>query len=72
MIQVEMNQEQFARLPEQDTQKWGFQAKEGNRLTAAMSVEQFSAFLRDNNLIVYKQHIKDYEHGTIYGEFNLA
>ncbi|WP_380026711.1 hypothetical protein [Effusibacillus consociatus] len=51
---------------------WGFEKKEGNHLTAAMRDEDFKDFLKTNNLIVYKNHIKEYQDGDILGDFSVV
>ncbi|WP_018132580.1 hypothetical protein [Effusibacillus pohliae] len=72
MIQVSLGREHVAEWPEKAFAKWGFARKEGNHLVAAMSEETFEQFLKENNLIVYKHHIKQYEDGKILGDFTVV
>jgi hypothetical protein len=72
VIQVSIEGEKFGDLKEDAYVRWGFESKDGNRLVAAMKDEDFAEFLRVNNLIVYKNHIKEYQDGDVLGDFTLA
>ena len=72
MIRVVLKQDQIGEFPEDAYAKWGFERKEGNQWVAALGREEFQKFLQKNNLIVYKNHIKDYKDGREYGEFSVV
>ncbi|GEN33795.1 MULTISPECIES: hypothetical protein [Aneurinibacillus] len=38
-------------------------------LTGRLSEEEFTSFLKDNNLILYRDTLKSYENGEIVGHF---
>ncbi|OEF99393.1 hypothetical protein BHF71_02065 [Vulcanibacillus modesticaldus] len=43
----------------------------GNQYTASLSEEEYNNFIKDNNLIPYKNLLKQYENGEIIGSFEL-
>lgn len=45
-------------------------ADQEDRLVGRMSTDQFSNFLKDNNLITYHDSLKSYESGEKVGEFS--
>jgi hypothetical protein len=71
LIRVSIPLEKFDSFPDDTSVKWGFSMQGGHKLESFMSDEEFSNFLKENNLIVYKHHIKDYEHGTTFGDFTI-
>lgn len=71
MIRVTVTDEAAEALQEGSYVKWGFARAEGNRLSAALTRDQFEEFLKENNLIVYKNNIKAYQDGEEVGEFNV-
>ncbi|MFV9511603.1 hypothetical protein [Tepidibacillus sp. LV47] len=44
-------------------------SQENNNYVATMSNEEFDQFLKSNNLIVYKNHLKFYESREVVGTF---
>lgn len=71
MIQVKLSEDRVRELKENVFEKWGFQKKADNQVSVAMQEDEFQSFLRTNDLILYKNHIKSYQNGEVYGEFSV-
>lgn len=72
VIRVSIDSSKTEDLQEGTFVKWGFEREAGNQLVAAMQDEHFKEFLRVNNLILYKNHIKEYQDGDFIGDFGVV
>lgn len=72
MIRLQLNQDAMISMffDDIDGGKSSF-TPEGDAMVAKISNQEFDRFLKANNLISYRNTLKAYEDGSVYGEFSL-
>lgn len=70
MYKVSIYPDQLNQLHHDKTLEHLYPANNGE-LQQKMTQEEFDEFLKSNNLIVYRHHLKKYQDGEICGEFTV-
>jgi hypothetical protein len=73
MIELKLNQEAMNAMYFDDIKggKSAFGTSRENMI-AQVTEQEFDSFLKTNNLITYRNTLKGYEDGEVYGEYNLS
>lgn len=72
MIKVTLYEEKFGALDEDKSLDQFRMSLSPNKMQTKMTEEEFDAFLKTNNLITYRNHLKRYQDGVVCGEFILS
>ncbi|HEU4962390.1 MAG TPA: hypothetical protein VFV52_00810 [Bacilli bacterium] len=71
MIKVTLYEDSLGTLDE-DKSLDPFRQSLATKYQAKMNEEEFDEFLKANNLITYRHHLKRYHDGVVCGEFTLS
>lgn len=70
MYKVQLYHDAFQHMMQHDKSMEGFYPKNSAVIQKDMSVEEFELFCRKHNLVPYKNHLKNYHHNYIAGDFS--